>query len=93
MRFCLDSEKGQTRKKLSLAKLIETYPGIRLWKKQYAAQMQELFEMIFDCVEYGWFQTLSLRIPKSLDFVISTISLDSCDRRILGKIDFMTMNF
>ena len=53
VRFCLGSEKGQTRKKHSLAELIETHPGIRLWKKQYAAQMQELFEMIFDCVEYA----------------------------------------
>ena len=49
----MGSEKGQTRKKHSLAELIETHPGIRLWKKQYAAQMQELFEMIFDCVEYA----------------------------------------
>ena len=53
VRFCLDSEKGQTRKKHSLAEMIETHPGIGLWKKQYAAQMQELFEMIFDCVEYA----------------------------------------
>ena len=49
----MGGEKGQTRKKHSLAELIETHPGIGLWKKQYAAQMQELFEMIFDCVEYA----------------------------------------
>ena len=47
VKYCLGSEKGQTRKKNR--NLLESYPEMAVWRHKYTPQMQELFEMIFKC--------------------------------------------
>ena len=47
VKYCLGSEKGQTRKKNR--NLLELYPEMAVWRHKYTPQMQELFEMIFQC--------------------------------------------
>ena len=47
VKYCLGSEKGQTRKKNQ--NLLEIYPEMAVWRHKYTAQMQELFEMLFKC--------------------------------------------
>ena len=47
VKYCLGSEKGQTRKKNR--NLLELYPEMAVWRHKYTPQMQELFEMIFKC--------------------------------------------
>ena len=49
VKYCLGSEKGQTRKKNR--NLLELYPEMAVWRHKYTPQMQELFEMIFKCKE------------------------------------------
>lgn len=47
VKYCLGSEKGQTRKKNR--NLLQLYPEMAVWRHKYTPQMQELFEMIFQC--------------------------------------------
>jgi len=51
VKYCLGSEKGQTRKKNR--NLLESYPEMAVWRHKYTPQMKELFEIIFKCKGAG----------------------------------------